>query len=227
MDDQLALQDASHVVSTTAIVIVGRPIIVSVGTLLALLQFPGPSAVLVAGLKVFAILLPFAGGVAQSVVTYASSVATALVTFATRSRKSLLITTRFSRADADRGENWADARRTVYRTVAYCITILWLDAAARCSRRGLLSRTMVRRVRPWNAGCELPSAVRGKNLWRKRLVDESTGDDVSSGVAGTAIESQGLEGSGGGAHALHPNGSLQRGPPRRGNGDIESANSGN
>ena len=62
MDDQIALRDPSQLVSTTAIVIFGGPIIVSVGTLLALLQLPGPTAVLVAGLKVVAILLPLAGG---------------------------------------------------------------------------------------------------------------------------------------------------------------------
>ena len=96
MDNQLPLHDAPQLVSTTVIVIFRGLIIVSVGTLLELLQLPGPSALLVAGLKVLSIFLPFAGGVAQTVVIYASSVIIALVTFATLVVESLCSTRRVS-----------------------------------------------------------------------------------------------------------------------------------
>ena len=82
MDDQLALYETAQLVSTTAVVIFGGPIILSAGTLLALLQLPGPAAV-VAGLKVLSILLPIAGGLAEKLVTYAGNVFITLVTFAT------------------------------------------------------------------------------------------------------------------------------------------------
>ena len=126
MDNQLALQDDPQLATTTAIVIFGGPIIVSAGALLAVLLLPGPSAVLVAGLKVLAILVPRAGGIAQSVVTYASGEVIALVTFATLVVESLCAS---RRAFPEQTQTVEEARSMLVEQsaepIAYCITVLW------------------------------------------------------------------------------------------------------